>query len=144
MKAFAAAKRYYPGRRSPYAFVNADPGLGKTHLVQAAGAACREYLPRKVAFTHILLRRNLLPLCKSGQKSRELEALKYNLCELDVLCWKIFISAAQKAMREMILAIIRDLEAKKGRIIFTSSLCSKSFRIWIPSFFHISARAFSP
>ncbi len=44
--------------------------------VQVAGLPCREYLPRKVAFIISYCGRICFPLCKSGKKSRELEALE--------------------------------------------------------------------
>ncbi len=81
--AFAAARDISQGGEVHTLFVNADPGLGKTHLVQAAGAALSGISSaQKVAY---LTAEEFASRFVRAVKSRELEALKYNLCELDVL-----------------------------------------------------------
>ncbi len=125
--AFAAARDISQGGEVHTLFVNADPGLGKTHLVQAAGAALSGISSaQKVAY---LTAEEFASRFVRAVKSRELEALKYNLCELDVLLLEdIHFLQRKKAMQEMILAIIKNLEAKKGRIIFTSSFAPKELQ----------------
>lgn len=125
--AFAAARDISLSGEIQTLFVNASPGLGKTHLAQAAGAALATAGEgKKVAY---LTAEDFASRFVQAMKCHELETLKQNLCCLDMLLLEdVHFLQRKKAMQEMMLAIIKNIEAKRGRIIFTSSFAPRELQ----------------
>lgn len=108
-------------------YVNAAPGLGKTHLAQAAGhsVTCGG-TPVKVGY---LTGEQFASRFVAAMRSKELEEFKQKLCNLDVLLFEdVHFLQRKKAMQEMLLGIIKNLEAKGSRVIFTSSFAPRQLQ----------------
>lgn len=118
--AVAAARDMCQGGQVRSLFVTSGPGLGKTHLVQAAGSLLGESgQPLKVAY---LTAEQFASRFVAAMRAKELENLKSRLCSLDVLLLEdVHFLQRKKAMQEFALAVVKNLEARGGRVIFTSS-----------------------
>lgn len=100
-------------------FVNSGPGLGKTHLAQAAGRALAGSSPLKIAY---LTGEQFASRFVRAMKDHKLEDFKQYLCGLDVfLLEDVHFLQRKKAMQEMALNVIKNLQSKGARVIFTSS-----------------------
>lgn len=117
--AFAAALDLCEKGQVRTLFVNSGPGLGKTHLAQAAGQALSSSAPLKVAY---LTGEQFASRFVAAMREKQLEDFKQYLCGLDVLLLEdVHFLQRKKAMQEMALGIIKNLQAKGARVIFTSS-----------------------
>lgn len=101
-------------------FVTSASGLGKTHLAQAAGQLMLQSVnPLRVMY---LTAEQFASRYVAAMRSRELECLKQELCALDALVLEdVHFLQRKTAMQEMILAVIKNLESRGARVIFTSS-----------------------
>lgn len=101
-------------------FVNSASGLGKTHLAQSAGhAICMNANSVKVAY---LPAEEFASRFVAAVKARELENFRQYLCGLDVLLLEdVHFLQHKKAMQEMVLGVVKTLQDKGARVIFTSS-----------------------
>lgn len=107
-------------------FVNSGPGLGKTHLAQAAGQALSSSSPLKVAY---LTGEQFASRFVAAMREKQLEDFKQYLCGLDVLLLEdIHFLQRKKAMQEMALGVIKNLQAKGARVIFTSSFSPRQLQ----------------
>lgn len=108
-------------------FVNSSPGLGKTHLVQATGQAITSTgNPLRVGY---LTAEQFASRFVAAMKSRELEDFKQDLCRMDVLLLEdVHFLQRKKAMQEMLLGIIKNLQSKGARVVFTSSFAPRQFQ----------------
>lgn len=107
-------------------FVNSGAGLGKTHLVQAAGQDLCGHGPLKVAY---LTAEQFASKYVSAMRNKELEELKQYLCSLDALLLEdVHFLQRKKAMQEMILGVIKNLQAKGARVILTSSFSPRQMQ----------------
>lgn len=101
-------------------FVTSASGLGKTHLAQAAGELITASgTPVKVGY---LTAEQFASRYVAAMRAKDLEGLKQHLCGLDVLVLEdVHFLQKKKAMQELILTVIKNLESKGSRIILTSS-----------------------
>lgn len=107
-------------------FINSSPGLGKTHLAQAAGCALSETGDRKIAY---LTAEQFASRYVAAMRSKELEDLKQYLCGLDALLLEdVHFFQRKKAMQEMILGVVKNLQSRGARIIFTSSFSPRQMQ----------------
>lgn len=107
-------------------FVNSSAGLGKTHLVQAAGQALCGNGPLKVAY---LTSDQFASRFVAAMRAKELEEFKQYLCGLDALLLEdVHFLQRKKAMQEMILGVVKHLQNKGARVIFTSSFSPRQMR----------------
>lgn len=118
--AVAAARDMCQSGQVRTLFVTSAPGLGKTHLAQAAGQLITETRqPLKVAY---LTAEQFASRFVAAMRSKDLEDFKQNLCAVDVLLLEdVHFLQRKKAMQEMALAIVKNLQSKGKRVIFTSS-----------------------
>lgn len=125
--ATAAAKDMCESDQVRTLFINAAPGLGKTHLVQAAGQAItRGGNPLKVAY---LTAEQFASRFVAAMRNHELEDFKSYLCGLDALLLEdVHFLQRKKAMQEMILAVIKNLQDRGSRVLFTSSFSPRELR----------------
>lgn len=105
-------------------FLTSASGLGKTHLAQAAGQMISEAKsPVKVAY---ITAENFASRYVAAMRARDLESLKSYLCSLDALIFEdVHFLQKKKAMQELALTVIKNLEAKGARVIFTSSFAPR-------------------
>lgn len=122
--AVAAARDVSDGNQVRTLFVNSSSGLGKTHLAQAAGhAISMKGAPVKVAY---LPADEFAARFVAAVKNHDLENLRQYLCGLDVLLLEdVHFLQRKKAMQEMILGVIKTLQDKGARVIFTSSFAPR-------------------
>lgn len=108
-------------------FVNAAPGLGKTHLAQAVGFSMTSGRnPLKVSY---LTGEQFASRFVASMRSHELEDFKQYLCGLDVLLLEdVHFLQRKKAMQEMVLNVVKNLQAKGARVIFTSSFAPQQLQ----------------
>lgn len=108
-------------------FINSAPGLGKTHLTQAAGQAiARTANPLKVGY---LTAERFASRFVTAMRAHELEDFKSYLCGLDALFLEdVHFLSRKKAMQEMILAVVKNLQEKGSRVVFTSSFAPRDLR----------------
>lgn len=108
-------------------FVNSASGLGKTHLAQAAGQAISlAGSPVKVAY---LPAEEFAARFVAAVKAKELEDFRQYLCSLDVLLLEdVHFLQRKKAMQEMMLGVVKNLQDKGARVIFTSSFSPREMR----------------
>lgn len=107
-------------------FVNSGPGLGKTHLAQAAGQMLAGSGAIKIAY---LTAEQFASRYVASMRAKELEDFKQYLCSLDALLLEdVHFLARKKAMQEMILSVIKNLQTKGARVIFTSSFAPRQLQ----------------
>lgn len=124
--AVAAAKDLVSNGQVRTLFVNSSAGLGKTHLSQAAGCALNARGPVKIAY---LTAEQFASRFVTAMRNKELEELKQYLCNVDALLLEdIHFLQRKKAMQEMILSVVKRLEDKGARVIFTSSFAPRELQ----------------
>ncbi|MDR2819199.1 MAG: chromosomal replication initiator protein DnaA [Desulfovibrio sp.] len=101
-------------------FVNSASGLGKTHLVHAVGRSITEkgagvrvgYLTAEEFATRFVC----------ALRGHTVETFKEDLQDLDVLLLEdVHFFQGKEKMQDMALTIVKNLQARGGRVIFTSS-----------------------
>lgn len=125
--AFAAARDICQMGDVRTLFVNSASGLGKTHLAQAAGNAITSAgSPIKVAY---LTGEQFASRYVAAMRAKELEDFKSYLCGLDALLLEdVHFFQRKKAMQELLLGVIKNLQAKGARVILTSSFTPRQMR----------------
>ncbi len=119
MAAAAAREICAPGELQTL-FIKAAPGLGKTHLAEAAGreiSALKEGV--RVAY---LTAEEFASGYVAALRQHDLESFKARLDGLELLLLEdVHFFQRKKAMQEMLLAIVRRLQSQGGRLVLTSS-----------------------
>lgn len=125
--AVAAARELCENGSLDVLYLNSAPGLGKTHLAQAAGQAiAASGNPLKIVY---LTADRFASRFVMAMKARELEEFKRRLCAADVLLLEdVHFLQRKKTMQEMILGVIKELQAKGSRVVFTSSFSPRQLR----------------
>lgn len=108
-------------------FVNAASGLGKTHLAQAVGrAASQEQGGARVGY---LTAEEFASRFVAALRTHDVEGFKTRLRELDVLLLEdVHFFQGKEKMQDMALAVVKSLQAKGGRVIFTSSFSPRELQ----------------
>ncbi|MBD5607728.1 MAG: chromosomal replication initiator protein DnaA [Desulfovibrio sp.] len=108
-------------------FVNSAPGLGKTHLAQATGQALSSAgSPLKAIY---ITAEQFASRFVMAMRTKQLEDFKRELCAADALILEdVHFLQRKKAMQETILGVVKRLESKGSRIIFTSSFSPRELR----------------
>ncbi len=108
-------------------FVNSASGLGKTHLAQAVGRAISE--SRSNARVGYLTAEEFASRFVAALRSHDVEAFKNRLRELDVLLLEdVHFFQGKEKMQDMALAVVKSLQARGGRVIFTSSFSPRELQ----------------
>ena len=101
-------------------FMNSAPGLGKTHLAQAVGRAIAE--ERSGARVGYLTAEDFASRFVAALRTHDIENFKSRFRDLDVLLLEdVHFLQGKEKMQDMALAVVKSLQAKGGRVIFTSS-----------------------
>lgn len=108
-------------------FVNSASGLGKTHLAQAVGQSLsRNSSGARVAY---LTAEEFASRFVAALRSHDVEAFKGRLKELDVLLLEdVHFFQGKEKMQDMALAVVKNLQARGGRVIFTSSFSPRELQ----------------
>ncbi len=125
--AVAAARDLCQSGQVRTLFVTSASGLGKTHLTQAAGQLLNQSRqPLRVGY---LTAERFASRFVAAMRAKDLETFKQSLCNLDVLLLEdVHFLQKKNAMQEFVLAIIKNLQAKGGRVIFTSSFSPRQMQ----------------
>ena len=108
-------------------FVNSASGLGKTHLAQAVGQALsRKGNDARVAY---LTAEEFASRFVASLRSHDVEGFKSRLRDLNVLLLEdVHFFQGKEKMQDMALAVVKSLQAKGGRVIFTSSFSPRELQ----------------
>lgn len=108
-------------------FVNANSGLGKTHLAQAIG--------REINKTDAVSRVCYLPsekfasLFVNALRNKSVEDFKEELGSLDVLLLEdVHFFQGKEKMQALALSLIKNIQERGGKVIFTSSFSPKELQ----------------
>ncbi|MBQ7456021.1 MAG: chromosomal replication initiator protein DnaA [Desulfovibrio sp.] len=108
-------------------YVNATGGLGKTHLVQAVG----QDITLKCQHQNVgyMTAEEFSSRYVASIKTNEVESFKESLRGLDVLLLEdIHFLQNKPKIQETALSIVKSLQEKGGRVIFTSSFSPKEMQ----------------
>jgi chromosomal replication initiator protein len=110
-------------------FVSAASGLGKTHLVQAvgkylsAGDTCARH---RICY---LTAEEFASRFVTALKARDVEGFKAGLRQSDVLLLEdVHFLQNKEKMQEEVLALIKSLQSRGGRLVLTSSFAPRELR----------------
>lgn len=108
-------------------FMNSAPGLGKTHLAQAVGRAIAE--ERSGARVGYLTAEDFASRFVAALRTHDIENFKSRFRDLDVLLLEdVHFLQGKEKMQDMALAVVKSLQAKGGRVIFTSSFSPRDLQ----------------
>ncbi len=108
-------------------FVNSASGLGKTHLAQAVGRAINEEGGN--ARVGYLTAEEFASRFVTALRAQDIEGFKARFRELDVLLMEdVHFFQGKEKMQDMALAVVKNLQAKGGRAIFTSSFSPRELQ----------------
>lgn len=108
-------------------FMNSAPGLGKTHLAQAVGRAIAE--ERSGARVGYLTAEDFASRFVAALRTHDIENFKSRFRDLDVLLLEdVHFLQGKEKMQDMALAVVKNLQAKGGRVIFTSSFSPRDLQ----------------
>ena len=108
-------------------FMNSAPGLGKTHLAQAVGRAIAE--ERTGARVGYLTAEDFASRFVAALRTHDIENFKTRFRDLDVLLLEdVHFLQGKEKMQDMALAVVKSLQAKGGRVIFTSSFSPRDLQ----------------
>ncbi len=101
-------------------FVSSASGLGKTHIMQSVGRAVQEQGSQaRLAY---LSAEDLASRYVSALRSNDVEGFRARLRDLDVLLLEdVHFLQGKEKMQDMVLTVIKSLQDRGGRAIFTSS-----------------------
>ena len=101
-------------------FVSSASGLGKTHIMQSVGRAVQEQ--GNQARLAYLSAEDLASRYVSALRSNDVEGFRARLRDLDVLLLEdVHFLQGKEKMQDMVLTVIKSLQDRGGRAIFTSS-----------------------
>ncbi len=107
-------------------YVNAQAGLGKTHLSQAVGHDITENPGRTVDY---LTAEEFSARFVASLKSNEVESFKERLRKLDVLLFEdVHFLQNKPKIQETALSVVKAIQDHGGRVIFTSSFSPRELQ----------------
>lgn len=108
-------------------FLSSASGLGKTHLTQAVGRAiAEEGGSARVAY---LSAEEFASRFVAALRCHEVESFKARFRDLDVLLLEdVHFFQGKEKMQDMALAVIKGLQARGGKVIFTSSFSPRELQ----------------
>ena len=125
--AVAAAQDVCRGGDVQTLFVNSASGLGKTHLAQAVGQALSQKgNGARVAY---LTAEEFASRFVASLRSHTVEDFKSRLRDPDVLLLEdVHFFQGKEKMQDMALNVVKSLQTKGGRVIFTSSFSPRELQ----------------
>ena len=107
-------------------YVNAQAGLGKTHLSQAVGYDLTETPDRSVDY---LTAEEFSARFVASLKTNEVEGFKERLRKLDVLLFEdVHFLQNKPKIQETALSVVKGIQDHGGRVIFTSSFSPREMQ----------------
>ena len=128
--AFAASRSMcHESRGSGILFLSSTPGLGKTHLMQAAGRQlckeCNYRMPR----VEYLTAEEFVSRFVMSFKTNETERFKSRYRDVDVLLLEdVHFLQGKEKMQEELLATLKNLQDRGSKVIFSSSFGPRDLR----------------
>lgn len=108
-------------------FVNSASGLGKTHLAQAVGQALSQ--KGNAARVAYLTAEEFASRFVTSLRNHDVEGFKARLRDLDVLLLEdVHFFQGKEKMQDMALAVVKNLQARGGRVVFTSSFSPRELQ----------------
>ncbi|MBQ9405264.1 MAG: ATP-binding protein [Desulfovibrio sp.] len=108
-------------------FINSGSGLGKTHIAQAVGKSIAE--ERKDVRVAYLTAEDFASRFVAALRSRDVEGFKERFRDLDVLLLEdVHFFQGKEKMQEMALAVIKSVQNRGGKVIFTSSFSPRELQ----------------
>ena len=110
----------HPAQNYNPLLIYGDSGLGKTHIMQSVGRAVQEQ--GNQARLAYLSAEDLASRYVSALRSNDVEGFRARLRDLDVLLLEdVHFLQGKEKMQDMVLTVIKSLQDRGGRAIFTSS-----------------------
>ena len=107
-------------------YVNAQAGLGKTHLAQAVGCDITENPGRTVDY---MTAEEFSARFVASLKTNEVENFKDRLRHLDVLLFEdVHFLQNKPKIQETALSVVKAIQEHGGRVIFTSSFSPREMQ----------------
>ncbi|CAK7039991.1 MAG: Chromosomal replication initiator protein DnaA [Desulfovibrio sp.] len=128
--AFAASRSIcHETRGAGILFLSSSPGLGKTHLMQAAGRQlckeCNYRMPR----VEYLTAEEFVSRFVMSFKSNETERFKARYRDVDVLLLEdVHFLQGKEKMQDELLATLKSLQDRGSKVIFSSSFIPRDLR----------------
>ncbi|MDR3320466.1 MAG: ATP-binding protein [Desulfovibrio sp.] len=108
-------------------FVNSASGLGKTHLAHAVGKAISQ--SAQVIRIDYMTAEDFARRFVVSLNRRDVEGFRERLAALDVLLLEdVHFLQGKKKMQEMVLTVLKKLQDKGGRVVFTSSFSPRELQ----------------
>ena len=108
-------------------FVSSASGLGKTHLAQAVGRAIADQ--GEAARVGYFTAEEFATRFVCSLKSHDVEGFKSRFRNLDMLLLEdVHFFQGKEKMQDMALAVVKNLQARGGRVIFTSSFSPRELQ----------------
>ena len=128
--AHAAARSMCGGRCGPdILFLSSAPGLGKTHLMQAVGRTLGESCNRKSPRVEYLTAEEFASRFYLSLKLQDTDRFKARYRDLDLLLLEdVHFLQSKEKMQAELLATIKSLQDRGGKVVFTSSFGPKDLR----------------
>lgn len=110
-------------------FLSSAPGLGKTHLLQAAGQQLYKECNLRVPRVEYLTAEEFASRWIMAFKSNEMDRFKARYREVDVLLLEDvhFLQGKEKTQEEL-LATVKTLQDRGSKVIFSSSFAPRDLR----------------
>lgn len=125
----AAQSIVHPNSPTEMLFLSSAPGLGKTHLTQALGKAMYHESTRKKLSMSYLTAEEFSSQFIQACRFKDVSSFKSRFKALDLLLLEdIHFLRDKEKTQEELLAIVNALQAKGGKVVFTSSFAPKEIR----------------
>jgi chromosomal replication initiator protein len=108
-------------------FVNSSSGLGKTHLSQALGRAIdEEGAGVRIVY---LTAEDFASRFVSAMKRKDVDGFKNSFRDMDVIILEdVHFFQSKPKMQEMALGVVKRLQSRGGRVVFTSSFSARELQ----------------
>lgn len=110
-------------------FLSSGPGLGKTHLVQAAGRALCEASNRAAPRVEYLTAEEFATRLIAALKTREVGRFKARYRDVDVLLLEdVHFLQGKERMQDEVLATVKALKSRGSRVVLSSSFAPRDLK----------------
>lgn len=107
-------------------FLSSGPGLGKTHLTQAVGAALYQACNRTNPTIEYLTAEEFSTCFVQAIRAKDMDGFKNRFRDIDVLLLEdVHFLQGKEKMQDEVLSTIKTLQAKGSRVVLTSSFAPR-------------------
>lgn len=128
--AFAASRSMCKeSRGADILFLSSSPGLGKTHLIQAAGRQLCKECNFRMPKVEYLTAEEFASRLVMALKSNETDRFKARYRDVDVLLLEdVHFLQGKEKMQDELLATVKTLQDRGSKVIFSSSFVPRDLR----------------